>query len=212
MICVSIAEPDLEKCINVLQGLELAEIRLDKTPNDSQTIKEIFSQKIKLIATCRPENLTDAERKRILLNAINFGASFVDIEVDASDEYKKEIINMAKAKNCKVIVSYHDYKKTPSEAELSQIVNWCFQSGADIAKIACLVNTNRDNARLLGLIDSEKKIIVIGMGGKGKITRIVAPILGSPFTFACLEKGKETAEGQMTKSEIQEILGKLGIE
>ena len=81
----------------------------------------------------------------------------------------------------------------------------CFEAGADIAKIACKVKSNGDNARLLSLLDSKKEIIVIGMGRKGRITRITAPLLGSPITFAALEKGKETAEGQMTLDKMKEL-------
>ena len=51
-----------------------------------------------------------------------------------------------------------------------------------------------------------KKIIVIGMGEKGKITRIVAPLLGSPFTYASLKEGKETAEGQISVDRLKELM------
>lgn len=215
MICVSIAEPDVEKCIEALAGLEMAEIRLDKVKlgvGDARNtaIKKIFSQPLKLIATCRPGSFSEEDREKIIIEAIEAGALFVDVEVEEKDEYKKKVVQKARARGCKVIISFHDYKKTPSAAELSQIVDWCFQSGADIAKIACMVHTDRDNARLLGLLDNEHKMVVIGMGVKGKITRIVAPMLGSVFTFASLEKGKETAEGQMTKDELEQKIRHLG--
>lgn len=211
MICVSIAEPDVEKCVGALAGLELAEIRLDKIAINETKIKQIFSQPLKLIATCRPETGDEKKRKQILFSAIEAGAAFVDIEVEASDEYKKAIVAKAKPKGCQVIVSFHDYKKTPSKAELDQIVEWCFQSGADMAKIACEVHSERDSARLLGLLDQDKKIIVVGMGARGRITRIIAPLLGSPFTFASLEKGKETADGQLTKTELEQAMQQLGV-
>jgi 3-dehydroquinate dehydratase-1 len=37
------------------------------------------------------------------------------------------------------------------------------------------------------------------MGVKGRILRVVAPLLGSPFTFASLSEGRQTAEGQMDR-------------
>lgn len=215
MICVSIAETDVEKCIEALAGLEMAEIRLDMVKLGvgnarSTAIKKIFSQPLKLIATCRPGSCSEEDREKIIIEAIGAGASFVDVEVEGKDEYKKKIVQKARASGCKVIISFHDYKKTPSAAELSQIVDWCFQSGADIAKIACIVHTDKENARLLSLLDNERKMIVIGMGMKGRITRIVAPMLGSVFTFASREKGKETAEGQMTKDELEQRIRYLG--
>ena len=88
---------------------------------------------------------------------------------------------------------------------LLEIINRCFNSGADIAKIVCKVNSSKDNARLLGLLDSEKKLAVIGMGEKGKITRCLSPLLRGVFTFASISKGKETAQGQIAFSEMNEI-------
>ena len=44
------------------------------------------------------------------------------------------------------------------------------------------------------------------MGSKGRITRIAAPLLGSPFTFASISKGKETAEGQIEKDTLERIV------
>jgi len=207
MICVSIGDCSADECIKSLKGLELAEIRLDKMKVSEEDIKIIFSQKLKLIATCRATKmLNDNERKKLLLEAIDAGASYVDIEVEASDSYKKEITDKAKSKGCKVIVSYHNYDRTPQKGELEQIVQWCVDSGTDIAKIACKVQSQRDNARLLSLLDNDKKVSVIGMGEKGKITRVIAPLLGSPFTYASLEEGKETAEGQISIARLKELM------
>jgi len=90
-----------------------------------------------------------------------------------------------------------------------QIVALCFESGGDIAKIACKVNSERDNARLLGLLDSGRDVIVIGMGEKGRITRIVAPLLGSPFTYAAPARGRETADGQPDRETMERYLRML---
>ncbi|MBU0532820.1 type I 3-dehydroquinate dehydratase [Candidatus Micrarchaeota archaeon] len=191
MICVSIAN---KEDLKVLKSLELAEIRMDKMDLNDGEIKELFSMPVKLIATCRGNS-------KELLKAIHAGAAFIDIELGED----KEIITAARKQGCKVIVSHHDFNGTPKREELESIVEKCFEAKADIAKIACKINSEEDNARLLGLLDSEKEIIVVGMGGKGKITRIIAPLIGSPFTFAALEKGKETAEGQMTLDEMKKI-------
>lgn len=210
-ICVAVAEPTVEKCMAALKGVNFAEIRIDKIKERplGEGLMKIFSSPAKLIATCRPNGLGENERKTVLLHAIEAGAAYVDVEVEAGDAYKREIIDAARAKGCKVIVSYHNYEKTPNRAELEQIADWCFESGADIAKIACMVNSEADNARLLGLLDTDRSIIVIGMGEKGKITRITAPLLGSPFTFASLSEGKETAEGQFDAKKLEKLMGGL---
>jgi 3-dehydroquinate dehydratase-1 len=206
MICVSIGNCTAEECLKAIAGQELAEIRMDSVSGLTPAIaRKIFSRK-GLVATCRPGKMPDAARKELLFAAIDAGAEFVDVEVDASDAFKQEIVEKAHAKGCKVVVSFHDYSKTPVRGELEQIIKWCFESGADIAKIACKVESKRDAARLLGLLDSERKLVVVGMGKQGRITRIVAPLLGSQFTYASFSAGKETAPGQLEKQELEKMM------
>jgi len=204
MICVSIANCTATECLKALVGVKAAEIRLETISGiDETSVKWIFGSKAKLVATCRPGKMPEEKRKKLLLAAIGAGAAFADIEVDAADTYKQEIVKAANAKGCEVIVSFHDHEKTPVREELEQTVDWCFNSGADIAKIACKVNGKEDAARLLGLLDKERRLIVTGMGSEGKIVRIVAPLLGSEIAYVSQGKGKESASGQMTAEELE---------
>ena len=205
MICVSIAEKTAESCLQALKRVDFAEIRIDKMAVGIEDVKRIFSRHPKLIATFRPGLADDKKRKELLSAAIEAGAAFVDVEVEASDRYKKTIVGMARTAGCKVIISYHNFERTPKKAELEHIIEWCFESGADIAKIACKVNSEKDNARLLGLLCEPRPLVVTGMGNMGKISRIVSPFLGSPFTYASLQAGKETAEGQIDKDSLERI-------
>lgn len=217
MICVSIMETTIEDCLKAMDGLDFAEVRIDMINAAVEDMRRIFSRPLTLIATFMPLNpevksqkMVDADtRKRYLIAAIESGAKYVDVEIQADDHFRGEIIERAKTKDCKVIVSFHDFHATPDAEELESITALCFQKGADIAKIACKVNNERDNLRLLRLLDNddyEGKTIVIGMGEKGKITRIAAPLLGSPFTFASVSKGKETAEGQIEKDTLGQMI------
>ncbi len=205
MICTSIAEEGLEACLKALESVEFAEVRLDKTKLSEKEVVQIFSASKKLIATYRKGDEQEIREKTLIL-AIDSGASMVDIELESTEEYRKKIISKARENTCEVIISYHNYEKTPSKNELEKIIEQCFEKGADIAKIACKVNSEKDNARLLGLLDCEKKLVVIGMGRLGRMTRILGPLLGSKFTFASTGAGKETAEGQLSKKEMEEIL------
>ena len=199
MICVSISDCSPTECLKALAGVKSAEIRLETISGiDEAAVKWIFGAKAKLVATCRPGKMPVEKRKKLLLAAIAAGAAFVDIEVDAPDDYKQEIVEKANAKGCEVIVSFHDHEKTPVREELEQIIGWCFNSGADVAKIACKVNGKEDAAQLLGLLDNERELIVVGMGEEGKIVRIAAPLLGSRISYVSAGKGKATAPGQMT--------------
>lgn len=206
-ICVSIGERSPKACLQMLRGQEFAEIRIDRLEKpDERMVKAIFSAHPKLIATCRAGRIKDKVRKELLLTAMDAGAAFVDVEVESPDAYKEEIIGMAKEKNRSAIVSFHDHEKTPGEDGLKRIVELCFASGASIAKIACMVNSPRDGARLLGLLDDSRQMVVVGMGNLGRITRIAALLLGSAFTFASLGEGKQTAPGQLEKEELAGLL------
>ncbi len=152
MICISILEKSADECLEAMKGEEFVEIRLEEMELAEGGADRLFSnKKVTAIATCRPGKISEGERKRRLLLAIGAGAAYVDVEVDASEEVAQEVVAAAKKKGCRVIVSYHNFEKTPVDAELEQTIKWCFDSGADIAKIACKLNSEAHAARPLGL-------------------------------------------------------------
>jgi 3-dehydroquinate dehydratase I len=210
MICVSIAKKDAKACIRALSGCEFAEVRIDALENPSENdVAGIFSAKPGMLATCRPGKIAEDARMALLLRAIDSGAGFVDVELEAGENFRRGIILRAKERGCKVIISHHDYSETPSAAMLESIALACIAKGADIAKIACAANSMQDSARLLGLLGKEGvqgRLVVVGMGEAGKITRVAAPLLGSPFTFASLTKGEKTADGQIDAKTLKKIM------
>lgn len=210
LICVSIAEDSVDDCLRALRNLDFAEVRIDLMKLSKKDVRRIFSLGKRLIATCRSGRMTDEARKALLTEAIEAGASYVDVELESSDSFRRDIIERARARGCEVILSYHDFNRTPNRKELEHIVDSCFGSGADIAKIACKVNSEMDNARLLGLLDSERRLVIAGMGERGRMTRVIAPLLGAEFTFASLSEGKETGEGQIGRKALEEMMHWLG--
>jgi 3-dehydroquinate dehydratase type I len=206
MICVAISDNSIEKCLSTLNSCELAEIRLDLTGFQAGEIKRIFSHPTPTIATCRTEKSGITDQLNRLTLSIESGASYVDIEIEASQELREAIIAVARKHNCKVIISYHNFKETPAIEELFTIVQQCYTLGADIAKVATQVNRIADNARLLSLYSMEKPLVVLGMGDKGKISRIMAPFLGAEFTFASMDDGEATAPGQIKYGKMKELI------
>ncbi|HPJ34639.1 MAG TPA: type I 3-dehydroquinate dehydratase [Spirochaetota bacterium] len=210
MICVSIADVTADEACRIIRENEISEVRLDRIKFSDSDIEKIFTSG-KTVATYRPvEGLKEEKRKEILRAAIKLGASYVDVEVENDDSFKDDIRECAAGTDCKVIISYHDYKKTPVMRELEQIISWCFESGADVAKIACQANSSSDASRLLSLYSLGRPIISIGMGEAGKITRIAAPLLGAPFTYASLDAERETAPGQIDSATLQNIIDMIG--
>ena len=213
MICISIGKIPFQECLNTINRFECAEIRLDLAGFTPRQISRIFSQPVKLIATCRAGNLPNEARFHLLKNAIESGAAFLDLELEAPEEYKSELIDFARTGGCEIIISYHNFRQTPPLSQLQQKIAECLNSGAEIVKIACQVNTPADSARILSLYDSELgskgKIIAIGMGKLGKITRVAAPMLGAPLTFASISQENQTADGQVQHNRLASLLDGL---
>lgn len=216
MIYVSIGNVTVDECLSIIKTNQMAEVRLDLIENSAKNIKKIFSSSKNLIATYRSNNLiSDDDRAGFLIEAISAGAEYVDIEVDSSDVFKAKVMKEAKNMGKKIIVSYHNCEGTPSKEELINIVKNCKQpiSGedlcADIVKIACVSKSKNDNIRLLSLLDIDTSMIVVGMGKIGRITRFLAPLLGSFCTFAGVSKTNQTGFGQPTREELENFLREI---
>lgn len=209
MICASLAEKNPEICCSLLEKVDMAEIRLDLTEFTGDGINKVFSQRKKLIATCRPGKYSDNERMEKLKTAIAAGATFVDIEYEAPAEYRNQLIEFAHGHQCDVIISYHNFDRTPELPELEEIMLNCFEKGGDLAKIATLIKVNRDNSKILSLYKAPGRLIAIGMGDLGKISRIVAPFLGAEFTYASPDGGMETAPGQISYSRLDKFIREI---
>ncbi len=206
MICVALSETDFEKCFELSKKFELCEIRLDLTKFDLSQVKKIFSSGTKLIATCRPGAISEESRKEILKSAIIAGAAYVDVEFETDFGFKQEIISTAVSNKCDVIISYHNFEFTPPREQLKIIASQSFDMGANVAKIACMVNRPEDNAALLSVYELGKRIVSVGMGEIGKISRIAAPFLGAEFTFASASDEFATAPGQLSYTKLKTII------
>lgn len=206
MLCVSIAEKNIQSVLDKIKTYEMAEIRIDALHNSSlEKIEEIFSSHKNLIATFRPNGKENVFRIDTLVKAIQSGAAYVDIELETEIKSIEKIFKIAKNNNCKLIISYHNFKETPSIETLENVVKKCFKLGAHIAKIAVTVNNKKDNSLINSLYTKFDNIVAIGMGNLGKISRLSSILCGAPFTFVC-EGEKNTAPGQITYKNFNKIL------
>jgi 3-dehydroquinate dehydratase type I len=205
-ICLSIGNLSFSKILIHLKGVALAEIRMDMLQLKDDELATIFNQHKNLIATYR--TLTDFDGMvAILTKAIRSGCAYIDIDIETPEDYRKKLTEIAKKHDCKVILSYHNFTETPDSERLNQIAQNLFVNKADIAKIACMANSESDCERVLKLYTIHKNLVAFDMGEIGKSTRIQSVKLGAPFTYASV-KGKETAPGQMTYNEIDYELNK----
>ncbi len=213
MICLPIIERSVEKAITLaeeyLKIADIVEFRIDMLKKVNAKDIERFAE-YPCIITIRPKweggywRRSNKKRIDLIKKAIECNAKFVDIEL--REEKNKELVKFRDEidSKTKIIISYHNFKKTPSKEELSSIVEKSLSIG-DIAKFATMINSKSDILNVLSTINKYSgKVIGIGMGEKGKITRILGPYFGSILTFASY-KGKSSAPGQIDINTLKEI-------
>jgi 3-dehydroquinate dehydratase-1 len=119
------------------------------------------------------------------------------VDVELAAPIRRRVVAAARDAGRLVVLSHHDFRRTPAAPNLDRTVARGVRAGADIVKIATQVRDDADGARLAALFarHAEQPLVVIGMGEHGKKTRIFFPALGSCFTFASLDRA--TAPGQL---------------
>jgi 3-dehydroquinate dehydratase type I len=126
----------------------------------------------------------------------------------------QETIKELRKYDVKIIISFHDFEKTPGIDKLKSILNQEVSYGADVCKIVTTAKKFEDNLTIFNFLNEESKrvkLVSFAMGEYGKISRVLSPFFGSYFTFASLEKGRETAPGQLTVYELKSIYETLGL-
>ncbi len=211
MICIPIiagsAEDTVSEMASVSRYADIVELRIDYIPelqNAETCIEASLKSKTKpVIITNRPEreggkfNGNEQDRLLLLQKAIELGADYVDVEYDS-------IQQITRRNSSKIIISHHNFKETPHN--LSKIYNDICQYNPDIVKIVTYANDITDNIRMFELLESANvPTISFCMGELGYISRILTGRFGGFLTFASLEKGKESAPGQLTVNELTKI-------
>jgi len=214
-ICTVVIGKNLKEFLNQLrktqQVSDMVELRVDYIEDLKISDLEIIKNQVKkeAIFTCRHKKEggrfvgSEKERIKILERAIELGFNFVDVELSTFSKVK--FLNVKGQQS--IVCSWHDFKKTPSLSKLKKIRDEMRKTKVDICKIVTMVNFEEDVRRLMLLLLSKKqneKMIVLGMGEKGKILRILSPLLGGYLTFASIGKAK-SAPGQIDITELKNI-------
>lgn len=221
--------PVMEK--NLPQALEAAglinrspadmiEMRLDALDEwqDEQALMEILG-KVREACGSRPLLVTlrtsregglavlsnEDYEKLILLLSESGLCDLVDIEASRAGH----LIPRVKENGTKIVLSHHDFEKTPSENEIFEVMRQMAGQGADIAKVAYMAGKEEDAEALLkasrkASYELDVPILAISMGEAGKISRISAQVYGSCMTFASLNKS--SAPGQLDVFELKRLM------
>jgi 3-dehydroquinate dehydratase type I len=215
-VCVPIVETTVEKAVIAVKKAErwadLVELRADY-------LKKIMlppfleNRRKPLIVTHRRKReggrFVGGEKKRlaVLRDAVDLGADYIDVEFSSEkSSLQGFLVNKGRTQ---VILSLHDFRRTPSPKELRGLLGQMARLEADVVKIVSLARRWEDNLVILSLIPfaraRNQRIIAFCMGDKGKVSRLFSPLLGAAWTYASLNREKPSAPGQLTAAEMKEM-------
>ena len=143
-------------------------------------------------------------------DAIDSGyIDLIDLELFQEEERVKWLVNIAKEHDIAVVISNHDFIKTPSKKEIVSRMQKAVDFGADIPKIAVMPQSKKDVLTLLEATMEmnevfECPIITMSMGGTGSLSRLSGELFGSAVTFGAAKKA--SAPGQIAVKELKNIL------
>ncbi len=224
-ICTPITASTIEECLALTKklpdGADLFEVRADYI----QGFRASDAEKIRsratcpMIFTCRCADEggkwsgTEHERIKVLIAALNAGFEYIDVEYQTAVTHP-DLMSL-KQKTTKIILSFHDFEETPSYQELTKLVQDMRRYGPNIIKMATMPRNETDVQSLYRVLtnnDSAIPHIIIAMGELGKQSRIIAPLLGSPTTYAQHPAFKQAAApGQYTIDEMLSIYRAIGM-
>jgi len=194
-----------------LKKSDYAEVRFDflkikQIPEALETIKKDLN---KIVCTLRPKTEggkfpgNEKERIAILKLIAEYNPFLLDVEFNTLKR-NSSLVRYLKSTKTKLLVSWHDFKKTPSTAELKKKMNQMSKFSSNV-KIVSTAKSTDDSNRMLELYSKKGRnnLISFAMGDLGRISRILCLYLGSPYTYVSL--GKAVAPGQFSVDEVKKI-------
>lgn len=214
--CVSIAETTPKKLLQTLRialkKSDYVEIRFDflKAEQIPQVLETVKKDLKKTVCTLRPKTEggkfagKEKERLSILKLIAEYNPFLLDIEFNTMKQ-NKNLVKYLKTTKTKLLISGHDFKKTPSLTELKKKLNQMRKFSSNV-KIVTTAKSTEDSTRVLQLYSKKENINLIAftMGNPGRVSRILSLYLGSPYIYVSL--GKPVAPGQFSLDEVKRII------
>lgn len=170
-----------------------------------------------LIFTCRSRlegghsKISEEKRLELITMALMTGdVDIADVEMSSGDEFIESIQKVKEQTRSKLILSYHNFEKTPPEEFIVDKLVQAEKMGADIAKVAVMPENNRDVLALMSATDRARTIsvripiITMSMGPLGAVTRLAGGQFGSDITFAA--GAVSSAPGQLAIADVRMVM------
>jgi 3-dehydroquinate dehydratase I len=193
-----------------IPGLDAVEIRVDalSVPLEAQQIAELPVAAI-LTVRCAEEgglrSMSGDDRRESYL-ALLPGAAAIDLELRSAEsmsDLREAVLRNAKT----LILSFHDFQRTPSLADLENTCAKMRDLGANIPKLATKTESISEVSRLLTLLErSSSPLAVMGMGAFGRASRLLFAKAGSVLNYGWLDKPQ--VPGQWSAKEFLEFLAR----
>ena len=132
----------------------------------------------------------------------------IDLELFTGDDQVKETVAYAHAHDVKVVMSNHDFHKTPEAEEIIARLRKMQSFDADIPKIALMPQSTSDVLTLLAATRdagayADRPIITMSMAKTGVISRLAGEVFGSAATFGAVKK---RLRGQISVNDLRTVL------
>ena len=136
----------------------------------------------------------------------------VDFEMGNDPAHVSAVRDCARAAGIPLVLSFHDFRTTPSTDDLVAKCQRGHTLGADIVKIAVMPRSEKDVLGLLGASARAARalpipVISMAMGPLGAITRAAGWLFGSALTFAV--GASSSAPGQMPIEDVRAVIEAL---
>ncbi len=214
--CVSIGVFSVAKLVTELKKSlhrsDYAEIRLDfLNPTQVPICLNLAKPYLRrCVCTLRPKSEggrfsgSEQDRISILKLIAEYNPYLLDVEYNTLRK-NRNLYHYLKRAHSNILVSWHDFTKTPSEHALRSMAKKMSRFSKNI-KIVTTAKTIEDTLRVLSLykgISQRANLIAFAMGDYGRMSRVLCTRLGSPFTYVSL--GKPIAPGQFSVDEMRSI-------
>lgn len=195
---------------------DILEYRLDNLLEDKDRVPARLdaSSVPALITVRRPDegganDLTDSARIEIYRDFLS-RSSLIDVEIASfeSESAFLELATEAKEAGVLVISSFHDFTGYPGREKLCAVIERGYQSGADVVKLAMVIETMSELFELTEVVEEQaakgRLISAMGMGSLGKISRLVLARAGSCLNYGYLQT--ENAPGQWSAKDLKALI------
>ncbi|MBN1650324.1 MAG: type I 3-dehydroquinate dehydratase, partial [Bacteroidales bacterium] len=185
-----------------------AELRFDLCSIPIKAIAKIETPD-RLVFTCRKGKFSQQDRIKAYAEALDLGVDYIDLDMDQDQDLLKELTPAILRSGALLILSQHNYKKTPDFIQLVADTHQAFDLGADIAKIIITAREKADLEKIDFLYQHFDDLIAFAMGEMGKLSRVKILNLGAPFTYAAFSEKEQTAPGQLTMQQMINLYQQL---